>query len=171
MNLMIQSKDTDRLNWYKTRPICMLPTRDSLQTHTGWKWGDGKRFTCKCKKENWSSNAYIRQIDLKIKTVTRDKEGHYITIKGWSGFSDSSAGKESTCKAGEPSLTPGSGRSAGERIGYPVQYSWAYLVAQMVKNLPAMQKTWVRSLSWEDTLKKGTATHSSILARRIPRTV
>ena len=58
----------------KTRPICMLPTRDSLQTHTGWKWGDGKRFTCKCKKENWSSNAYIRQIDFKIKTVTREND-------------------------------------------------------------------------------------------------
>ena len=83
--------------------------------------------------------------DLKIKTVTRDKEGPYIMIKGSSGFSDSSAGKESTCKAEEPSSIPGSGRSAGKGIGYPVQYSWAYLVAQMVKNLPAMQKTWVRS--------------------------
>ena len=108
--------------------------------------------------------------DLKIKTVTRDKEGPYIMIKGSSGFSDSSAGKESTCKAEEPSSIPGSGRSAGKGIGYPVQYSWAYLVAQMVKNLPAMQKTWVQSLTWEDPLK-GTATHSSILACRIPWTV
>ena len=46
----------------------------------------------------------------------------------------------------------------------PVQYSWASLVAQLVKNLPAMQETWVRSLSWEDPLEKGKATHSSILA-------
>ena len=61
--------------------------------------------------------------DLKIKTVTRDKEGPYIMIKGSSGFSDSSAGKESTCKAEEPSSIPGSGRSAGKWIGYPVQYS------------------------------------------------
>ena len=53
-------------------------------------------------------------------------------------------------------------------IGYPFQYSWASLVAQTVKNLPAMRETWVRSLSWEDALEKGMATHSSILAWRIP---
>ena len=51
----------------------------------------------------------------------------------------------------------------------PLQYSWASLVAPVVKNLPAMQETWVRSLSWEDPLEKGKATHSSILAWRIPR--
>ena len=59
------------------------------------------------------------------------------------GFSDSSVGKESTCNAGDPSAIPGSGRSAGEGIGYPNQYSWASLVAQLVKNLPTMQDTWV----------------------------
>ena len=59
------------------------------------------------------------------------------------GFPDSSAGKESACNAGEPGLIPGLGRSPGEGIGYPLQYSWAFLVAQMVKNLLAMQKTWV----------------------------
>ena len=57
-------------------------------------------------------------------------------------FPGSSAGKESTCNAGDPDLIPGLGRSAGEGIGYPLQYSWASLVAQMVKNLPAMWKTW-----------------------------
>jgi len=82
-------------------------------------------------------------------------------------YNDSSIGKESTCSAGYPSLIPGSGRSAGEGIGYPPQYSWASLVAQLVKNLPAMWKTWVRSLSWEDPLKKGKATNCSILAWRI----
>ena len=56
-------------------------------------------------------------------------------------------------------------------IGYPRQYSWASLVAQLVKNPPAMQETWVRSLGWEDPLEKGVATHSSILAWRIPWTV
>ena len=66
---------------------------------------------------------------------------------------------------------PGSGRAAGEGIGYPLQYSWACLVAQLVKNLPAEQKTWVQSLGWEDPLEKGKATHSSILAWRIPWTV
>ena len=59
---------------------------------------------------------------------------------------------------------PGLGRSAGEEIGYPLKYSWASHVAQLVTNLPAMQKTWVQSLGWEDPLEKGTATHSSILA-------
>ena len=84
------------------------------------------------------------------------------------GFSDGSVGKESVCNAGDPSSIPGSGRSAGEAIGYPLQYSWASLVAQLVKNPPAMPKTWVRSLGWEDPLEKGKATHSSILAWRIP---
>ena len=66
---------------------------------------------------------------------------------------------------------PGSGRSAGEGIGYPLQYSWFSLVAQLVKNLPAMWETWVRSLGWEDPLVKGKVTHSSILAWRIPWTI
>ena len=66
------------------------------------------------------------------------------------------------------SLIPGLGRSAAEGIGYPPQYSWASLVAQLVKNPPAVQETWVRSLGWEDPLEKGKATHSSILAWRIP---
>ena len=63
---------------------------------------------------------------------------------------------------------PGSGRSTGEGIGYPLQYTWASLVAQLVKNPPAMWETWVRSQGWEDPLEKGKATHSSILAWRIP---
>ena len=54
------------------------------------------------------------------------------------GFPDSSVGKESTCNAEDPSSIPGSGRSPGEGKGYPLQYSWASLVAQLVKNLPAM---------------------------------
>ena len=82
------------------------------------------------------------------------------------GFPGSSAGKESACSAGDPGLIPGLGRSAGEGIGYPLQYSWTSLVAQLVKNPPAMQEReiWVRSLGWEDPLEKGTGTHSSILA-------
>ena len=87
------------------------------------------------------------------------------------GFPDSSIAKESTCNAGDPSLIPGLGRCPGEGIGYPLQYSWASLVAQLVKNLPAMQETWVRSLGWEDPMEKGKATYSSIPAWRIPWTV
>ena len=60
-----------------------------------------------------------------------------------------------------------SGRYAREGIGYPLQYSWASLVAQLVNNLPAVRETWVQSLGWEDTLEKGKATHFSILAWRI----
>ena len=77
----------------------------------------------------------------------------------------------STCNTEDPCLIPVSRRSAGEGIGYPLQYSWASLVAQLVKNLPAMWETWVWSLGWEDPLEKGTATHSNILAWRIPWTV
>ena len=78
-------------------------------------------------------------------------------------FPDSSAGKESTCNEGDPGWIPGSGRSSGEGIGYPLQYSWASLGPQLVKNLPVMWETWVQSLGWEDPLEKGMATHSSIL--------
>ena len=80
-------------------------------------------------------------------------------------------GKESACDAGDPGLIPGSGRSTGEGIGYTFQYSWASLVAQLVKNPPAMWETWVRSLGWEDPPEKGTATHSSIVAWRLSWTV
>ena len=96
------------------------------------------------------------------------------------GFPCSSAGKESTCNAGDPGSTPGRGRSTGEEgIGYPLQYSWASLVAQLVKNPPAMRETWVRSLgweamwetwvqflSWEDPLEKTCHLHSVKLCSR-----
>ena len=59
-------------------------------------------------------------------------------------------------------MIPGSGRSAGEGIGYPLQYSWASLVVQLVNNPPAMQETWVQSLGWEDLLEKGKVTHSKV---------
>ena len=86
------------------------------------------------------------------------------------GWADSSAGssadKESACNAGDPGLIPGSGGSAGEGIGYPLQYSWASLVAQTVnnwpkkkKNWPAMRETWVQSLGWEEPPEEAMATH------------
>ena len=108
----------------------------------------------------------------------------YFHVQGWwkqtqeldklcfsRGFPGISAGKESTCNAGDPGLIPGSGRSAGEGNGYPLQYSWASLVAQLVKNLPTVRETWVWSLAWEDLLEKGMATHSSFLAWRVSWTV
>ena len=78
------------------------------------------------------------------------------------------AGKESACNAGDLGFIPGSGRSPGEGISYPLQYSWASLVAQLVKNPPAMLETWVQFLGWEDALEMRTAIDSSILAWRIP---
>ena len=84
------------------------------------------------------------------------------------GFPDSRVGKESACNAGDPSSIPRLGISAGEVIGYSLKYSWASLVAQLVKNPPAMQETWVLFLYSEDPLEKGTSAHSSILAWRIP---
>ena len=80
------------------------------------------------------------------------------------GFPGGSAGKESACNAGDSSLIPGTEKFPREGTGYSLQCSWASLVAQIVKNPPAMQETWVQSLGWEDPLEKGMATHSSILA-------
>ena len=91
-----------------------------------------------------------------------------ILFKFTMGFPDSSVGKESAYNAGDPGSIPGSGRSPGEGVGYPLQYSWNSFVAQLVKTLPATRDTWVRSLGWKDPLEKGKATHSSILAWRIP---
>ena len=92
---------------------------------------------------------------------------------GWRhdlGFPGSSAGKESTFNAGDPSSISGLGSSPGERIGYPLQYSWASLMARTEKNPPAMREIWVWSPGWEDSVEEGMATHSSILAWRIPWT-
>ena len=80
------------------------------------------------------------------------------------GFPRSSAGKKSACNAEDPSSIPGLGRSLGEGTDYPLQDSWASLMAQIVKNLPAVRETWVQSLGWEDPLEKEMATHSSNLA-------
>ena len=85
-------------------------------------------------------------------------------------FPDSSVSKEPACNAGDTGLIPGSGRLTGKGMGYPLQYSWASLVAQLVKNPPAMWETWVQSLGWEDPLEKGISTHSSIMAWTIPWT-
>ena len=81
-----------------------------------------------------------------------------------------SAGKESACNAGDPSLFPGSVSAPGEAcllIGYPLQYSWASLVAQTIKNLPAMREIQIPPLGQEDTLEKGMAIHSSIGQRSL----
>ena len=84
-------------------------------------------------------------------------------------FPDNSVGKESTYSAGDPGSIRELGKYTGKGIGYRLQYSWASLVAQLVKNLPAMQETCIQSLGWEDPVEKGKAIYSSILTWRIPR--
>ena len=98
-------------------------------------------------------------------------DNSYLLNTHVASFPDISFGKESAYNAGDSGSIARSGRSAGEGISYPLQYSWASLVAQLVKNPPAMWKTWVPSLGWEDPLEKGKTTHSSILAWKIPWTV
>ena len=95
--------------------------------------------------------------ELQYSVVSGIQQSDYIYIYIFSGFPCSSADKESICNAGDPGSIPGKGRSLGERIGCPLQYSWASLVAQTIKNPPAMQETWVRSLGWEDPPKVGMA--------------
>ena len=86
------------------------------------------------------------------------------------GFPDGSDSKESTCNAEDSSLIPGTGRSLGEGIGYSLPFSWASLVAQIIKEPPAMRETWIPSLGWEDSLEEGMATLFCILAWKIPWT-
>ena len=81
-----------------------------------------------------------------------------MLMYAYMGLPGTSAGKESACNAEDSCSVPGSGRSPGEGIGYPLQYSWASLVVQLVKNPPAKWETGVRSLGWEDPLEKGITT-------------
>ena len=81
--------------------------------------------------------------------ISVDAEQIFDNTQHSRGFPDHSVGKESACSAGDLGSIPGSGSSAGEEIGYLLQYSWASFVAQLVKNLPAMWETWVRSLGWK----------------------
>ena len=87
------------------------------------------------------------------------------------GFPGSSAGKESACNAGDPGLIPGLGRSPGERIGDPLQYSWASLVGMDGKESSCYAGDLGSIPGWEDPLEKGKTTYSSILTWRISWTV
>ena len=91
-----------------------------------------------------------------------------VALTHCTGFPGSSVGKESACDAGDPGSIPGSGRSAGEGIGSPLQCSWASLVAELVKNPPAMRENGLNPWVGKIPLEEGMATHSSIPAWRIP---
>ena len=124
-------------------------------------------------RHNWSdlAAAAARALAFLVAQLLKNPPAMWETwvrSLGWEVFPDSSVGKESACNAGDPSSIPGLGRSAGEWIDYPLQYSWASLVAQLVKNLPEESSCNAWDLGWEDPLQKGKATHSRILAWRIP---
>ena len=115
-----------------------------------------------------SSSLIISLVYSSQNEISGSKDMNYLWLSSdfWD-LAGSSVGKESICNAGDPGSIPGSGRPPGKGIGYPLQHSWVSLMAQMVKNLPAMRETWVQSLGWEDSLEEGMATHCSILAWRI----
>ena len=117
-------------------------------------------------KIDWWYDSFINSQDVHLWQYQKNIQNmHHLIYQGLPGQLSC---KESACNTGDPGLIPGLGSSLGEEIGYPIQYTWASLVVQMVKKLPAMGETWVQSLGWEDTLEEGMATHSSILAWRIP---
>ena len=140
-----------------------------LVLHTGFSkmfplgnWGTAQlvRNLLQCRRSQF--NFWVRKICWR-----KDR----LPTPVFLGFPCGSAGKESACNSGDPSSISGLGKSTGEGTNYPLQYSWASPGAQLVKNLPAIRETWAWSLGWEGPLEKEMATHSSILAWRIPWTV
>ena len=137
--------------------------------------GNGNSLHCSCLENPrngeawWAAISGVTQSWTRLKRHSSSSSSSSSSVCIWA-FPGSSAGKESTRNVGDPGWIPGSGRSAGEGIGNTQQYSWASLLAQMVKNPPAMWETWVRSLDWEGSLEKETATHCSVQAWRIPWT-
>ena len=115
----------------------------------------GQEGSCpRCPFNSWQRQPCRSELQLAVQCSSEYLLSFNLCIADKGGFPGGSAGKESACCAGDPGSIPGLGRSPGEGIGYPLQCSWASLVAQLVKNLPAMRETWVRSLGWEDTLEK-----------------
>ena len=92
---------------------------------------------------NGNNNETIKQIEIEAESIFIQISALQVSQEIVDKYKDSSVGKKSTCNEGDPGLIPWSGRSAGEGIGYPLQYSSAFLVAWLLKNLPAMWETWV----------------------------
>ena len=154
----------------KTVPLTSIITQKG-RTFVGWGATRCDDF-CRSEIVNAKCKLSISGSVTWIIRAGKEKLATKLWIHFWLTLpEESSVGKESTCSAGDPSSIPGLGRSTGERLGYPLQYYWASLVAQLGKNLPAMRETWTQSLGCEDSLEKGKATYSSILAWRIPWTI
>ena len=137
------------------------PLEKGMATHSSilglpW-WLSWKRIYLQCRSP-WF-NSWVRKIPWRRE---------WLSAPVFLGFSCGSASKESACTVGDLGLISGLGRSPGEGNGYPLQYSWASLVVQLVKNLPAMRETWVLFLGWKDPPKEGKTTLSSVLAWRSP---
>ena len=145
-------------------------------------WSQGFYLHTKAQTKKWKLKYLIRYLCINTLHTMKGKHcgrkicsicnKHGNNILGihlaFLGFPGSSAGKESACNTGYSRSVPGLGRSPGEGIGYPLQCFWALLVAQMIKNTPAVLKNWVWPLDWDDLLEKGMATNSNILAWRSP---
>ena len=147
-----ESDTTEQLNWSFSRLISQR-VRKGQHHHPLDCWKSNSEFhPMPDWRGIWTNTAKWRQNRLCL------------------GFPGSSANKESACNAGDPGLAPGLGRSPGEGIGYPHQFSQASLVAQMVKNPPAVTETWIRFLGWEDPLEEGMTTHPVFLLGESPWT-
>ena len=110
----------------------------------------------------WIDNKHMQPVNW----ITHSSD--WTVIRAWVDFAGSSAAEESTRNAGDPGSVPGSGRSLGEGIGYSTPAFMGFPGGSAVKHLPTMRETWVWFLGWEDPLEEGMASHSSILAWRIP---
>ena len=120
---------------------CSVPSPHPADVETE---AQGQEGSCpRCPFNAWQRQPWRSELQLPVQCCSRYLFSFNLCRADKGGFPGSSAGKESACNAGDPGSIPGSGRSPGERIGYPLQYSWASLVAQLVKNLPAMRETWV----------------------------
>ena len=153
---------------------------EAVFSHISLLWSDLVVVVTLFFKFGWKGDSWGLQLSLRMEEAlfplleqqqTLDSYKFIVFLTPSGGFPDSSVGKEPACNAGDPGSIPGSWSSPGEETGYLLQYSWASLVAQLVKDAPAMQESWVWSLGWEAPLEKGKATHSSILAWKIPWTV
>ena len=126
-------------------PVKNLPASQEMQET--WVWSLGQEEALEEGMVTHSSILAWRipwtEEPSRLQSSGLQRVGH--NWSNWVGFRDSSVGKESARNAGDPGSIPRLGRSAGEQIGYPLQYSWASLVAQLVKNLPAMWEPWVWS--------------------------
>ena len=136
---------------------CRAPSWYPQRTGENYCGKHSRISNCLLDTSKWISRKHFKRSMSKMKFI-------FLPYFSNTGFYGSSAGKESAYNAGDSGSIPGSGRSTGKGIGYPLQYFWAFPVAQLAKNSPAMWETWVWFLGWEDSLGKGTATQSSILA-------